>query len=94
MKMKILAGASVALALLAGAAQAQDRSIGEDAPWRFGTANDRAVKQNGLQLFELNKAGYFDQLQAGNPAAVAGAGAFWADRPPTPTTCSSSSTSR
>ncbi|UTC28838.1 hypothetical protein MARCHEWKA_03260 [Brevundimonas phage vB_BpoS-Marchewka] len=74
MRMKILAGAAVALAMAASAAHAQDRSIGEDAPWRFGTASDRAVKQNSLQLFELNKAGYFDQLQAGNPAAVAGAG--------------------
>lgn len=74
MKSKIFVGAGLALALMAGAAAAQDRTIGEDAPWRFGTPNDRAVRQNGLQLFELNKAGYFNQLQAGNPAAVAGAG--------------------
>ena len=74
MRISVIAGAAVALAMLAGGAQAQDRAIGEDAPWRFQSASDRVARQNSLQLFELNKAGYFDQLQAGNPAAVAGAG--------------------
>lgn len=68
-----LAGA-IALVLAAGAASAQDRSIGEDSAWRFQTASDRAVRQNGLNQFELNKAGYFDQIQAGNLGALAGAG--------------------
>lgn len=74
MRISVIAGAGLALAMLAGGAQAQDRAIGEDAPWRFQSASDRVARQNSLQLFELNKAGYFDQLQAGNPAAVAGAG--------------------
>lgn len=75
MKSTIIVGAAVALALgVAGAASAQDRRIGEDSPWRFQDANDRVARQNALQLFELNKSGYFDELKAGNPAAVAGAG--------------------
>lgn len=72
MKLSILAAAAVAL--MATGAAAQDRSIGEDSPWRFQSPSDRVAKQNALNQFELNKAGYFDQLQAGNPAAIAGAG--------------------
>jgi hypothetical protein len=74
MKIGILAGA-VALALLScGAAAAQDRTIGEDAPWRFQTPGDRSARQNGLTLYELNRNGYFDQIRMGNMGALAGAG--------------------
>lgn len=64
------------LVATATASQAQDRqnNIGEDAPWRFRSASDRVATQNSLSLFELNKAGYFDQIQSGNMAALAGAG--------------------
>lgn len=68
-----LAGA-LALALAASAAAAQDRAIGEDSAWRFQSASDRVARQNGLNQFELNKSGYFDQIQAGNLGALAGAG--------------------
>lgn len=74
MRMMILAGASLALAMSAAGAQAQDRAISEDSPWRFQSPSDRVARQNALNQFELNKAGFFDQLQAGNPAAIAGAG--------------------
>lgn len=74
MKLTVAFASAAAVCLLASAAAAQDRTIGEDSAWRFGTANERAVRQNGLNQFELNKAGYFDQIQAGNLGALAGAG--------------------
>ena len=69
----LAAAAAVALTMTASAALAQDRSIGEDSPYRFSSASDRAVKQNNLQLFELNRNGYFEQIRAGNMGALAGA---------------------
>lgn len=74
MKLTVALASAAAVCLMASAAVAQDRTIGEDSAWRFGSANDRAVRQNGLNQFELNKAGYFDQIQAGNLGALAGAG--------------------
>lgn len=71
---KTASAVALAAALFAGAATAQDRAIGEDSAYRFSNANDRAVRQNSLQMLQLRAAGYYDQIGAGNAAALAGAG--------------------
>ncbi len=76
MKLKVALLCAAFVGLMAPAASAQDRSIGEDSAWRFQSASDRAVRQNGLNQYELNRAGYFDQIRAGNLGALAGAGSL------------------
>lgn len=74
MKLHLALAGALAIGLMASAATAQDRSIGEDSAWRFQSATDRAVRQNGLNQYELNRAGYFDHIRNGNMGALAGAG--------------------
>ena len=73
LKSTAIAGVA-ALLLCAAPALAQDRAIGEDSAFRFMDANSRAVRQNSLSLYELNRNGYFDQIRQGNLGALAGAG--------------------
>ena len=76
MKLTVALLSAAVVGLMATTASAQDRSIGEDSAWRFQSASDRAVRQNGLNQYELNRSGYFDQIRAGNLGALAGAGSL------------------
>lgn len=76
MKLQVALLSAAVVGLMATTAAAQDRSIGEDSAWRFQSASDRAVRQNGLNQYELNRAGYFDQIRNGNMGALAGAGSL------------------
>ena len=72
---KTASAVALAAALFAGAATAQDRAIGEDSAYRFSNANDRAVRQNSLQMLQLRAAGYYDQIGAGS-TVVANSASF------------------